>query len=225
MGSDRVVVELCDVRYEIGDRVLLSGLDLTVHSGESVALMGPSGSGKSTLLSLILGLLRPVSGRVLVRGTDLAGLPQRAMAELRRRHVGMVFQFGELIPELRPEENVALAALLGRAGRSSALDRAERLLAELGVPTAADTARLSGGERQRTAVARALINSPDVVLADEPTGSLDASSRDKVAELLFDLPSTRKCGLLVATHDESIARRADRVFRLHEGGLVPEVVN
>lgn len=224
MGSDRIVLELRDVRYEIGDRMLLSGLDLTLRGGESVALMGPSGSGKSTLLSLVLGLVKPLSGHVVVQGTDLVRVPRRRMVELRRRHIGMVFQFGELIPELRPEENVALAALLGRTDRSSALARAEKLLAELGVPTAADTARLSGGERQRTAVARALINSPDVVLADEPTGSLDPASRDRVANLLFDLPATKGCGLLVATHDESVAQRADRVFRLRDGALVPEAV-
>ncbi|MFE7560823.1 ABC transporter ATP-binding protein [Kitasatospora sp. NPDC057500] len=209
------------LRYSLGDRLLLQDLDLRVESGESVAVVGPSGSGKSTLLSCLLGLLRPSSGTVTVDGVDLRTLRGRAMARHRQRSIGMVFQFGELLPELTPRDNVALAALLGRQERSTAYQRASALLEDFGVPQDVRTDRLSGGERQRTAVARALINTPRLLLADEPTGALDEDTRDHVADILFALPGQHGCGLLVVTHDQDIAARADRVLRLAGGALQP----
>lgn len=219
--SPEVPLSISGLDYEIGGRKLLSALELTVRPGESVAVMGPSGSGKSTLLSLILGLIRAPVGRVVVAGKDVAALRGGKLAQWRQQHIGMVFQFGELLPELTPVENVALPALLVGQDRGEAFNRGRQLLAGLGVPVdAAATADLSGGERQRTAVARALMSEPSLLLADEPTGALDEQARDQVADVLFDVPRHDGCGLLVVTHDASIAGRADRVLRLSHGRLV-----
>ncbi|MFI2259157.1 ABC transporter ATP-binding protein, partial [Streptomyces tubercidicus] len=156
--SDALPLEVRELGYEVGGRRLLDGLELAVSAGESVAVMGPSGSGKSTLLSILLGLVRPDAGSVMVAGRNVATLRGRRLAEHRRKHMGMVFQFGELLPELSPVENVALAALLDGADRDRAYGDSRKLLDELGVPvTDTATSELSGGERQRVAVARALI--------------------------------------------------------------------
>jgi lipoprotein-releasing system ATP-binding protein len=213
------VLEVVDLSYRVGGRVLLDRACLSVHSGESVAVMGTSGSGKSTLLSCILGLLKPDGGSVFVNRDDVTKARGHGLARLRHDRIGMVFQFGELIPELSPLENVALPALLSRQGRQTAYARAGALLEELNVPPDGRADRLSGGERQRAAVARALINEPDLLLADEPTGSLDEQTRDQVARLLIDLPRSRACALLIVTHDATVARLADRTVSLHDGVL------
>ncbi|MEU6757758.1 ABC transporter ATP-binding protein [Streptomyces sp. NPDC046685] len=208
--------------FRAGERQLLASADLEVAAGESVAVMGPSGSGKSTLLACALGLVKPQEGSVRVAGTDITGLSRRGLARHRREHMGVVFQFGELLPELAPIENVALAALLAGVPHTQAYADAGSLLAELGVPgDHTPTSQLSGGERQRAAVARALINKPAVLLADEPTGALDTRNRDSVAELLFSVPRRWSCALLVVTHDVEIANRADRCLVLSDGRLVP----
>ncbi|WP_308365527.1 ATP-binding cassette domain-containing protein [Streptomyces sp. ISL-86] len=207
--------------YEVGGRKLLVGLELMVRTGESVAVMGPSGSGKSSLLSLILGLVPADAGNLLVAGTDISVLKGGKLARWRQRHIGMVFQFGELLPELTPVENVALPALIAGTGRVAAFDRARSLLSGLGVPVdGAFTADLSGGERQRAAVARALMGEPSLLLADEPTGALDEQAREHVADVLFRVPGESGCGLLVVTHDAAVAARADRVLHLVQGRLV-----
>ncbi|MFI0213001.1 ABC transporter ATP-binding protein [Streptomyces lydicus] len=223
--DSRPILRIKDLRYRIRERRLLDGVTLDLAPGESVAVTGPSGSGKSTLLSLILGLITSDKEQVWVAGSDMATLHGKRLARHRAQHVGMVFQFGELLPELTPVENVALAGLLaGEPGRS-AHERAAGLLREVGVTgTTATTGELSGGERQRTALARALMNKPSLVLADEPTGSLDAAARSAVADLLFSLPQRWGCGLLVVTHDPSVAVRADRHFGLSEGLLHAERV-
>ncbi|OKJ78793.1 ABC transporter ATP-binding protein [Streptomyces sp. CB02460] len=222
MAEARPVLEISDLRYGIGGRSLFDGLSLLLRAGESVAVTGSSGSGKSTLLSCVLGLIKPDSGTVEVAGTSISGLRQAKLARLRAQSIGMVFQFGELLPELSPLDNVYLAALLARNGRGNgARERAQRLLEELGVPPAETSQELSGGERQRTAVARALINEPALLLADEPTGALDAESRDRTADLLFQVPRRYACGLLVVTHDPEIAARADRALHLSAGALEP----
>ncbi|MCX4981337.1 ABC transporter ATP-binding protein [Streptomyces sp. NBC_00572] len=223
MGTEtmRPVLEIEGLAHSLGARTLFAELSMTLRSGESVAVTGPSGSGKSTLLSCVLGLITPAAGSVKVAGTDVVGLRPAGLARLRAQTIGMVFQFGELLPELSPLDNVMLAALLARTDRLGARDRARRLLDELGVPSATTSDELSGGERQRTAVARALINEPALLLADEPTGALDTETRDRTAELLFDLPRRYACGLLVVTHDPVVAARADRILRLEAGVLRP----
>ncbi|MCC3768207.1 ABC transporter ATP-binding protein [Streptomyces sp. UNOC14_S4] len=209
------------LRYEVAGRVLLDSVDLQVAAGESVAVVGPSGSGKSTLLGCALGLVQPSGGSVEVAGANLSRMRQRQLERHRSRHIGVVFQFGELLPELTPVENVALAALLGGTEARQAYERSERLLKELGVPMeGVPTGHLSGGERQRAAVARALVNEPTVLLADEPTGALDAATRDSVTELLFSVPERWGCALVVVTHDPAVADLADQCWELTDATLV-----
>ena len=205
--------------YRVGDRQLFEDLHLTLPAGRSTAILGPSGSGKSSLLSLALGLVKPQAGTIEVDGRDITALRRKDLARLRAESVGMVFQFAELLPELSPAENVALAALLAGRSGPDLDDEVTRLLKELGVPRSRSVATLSGGERQRTAVARALINRPRLLLADEPTGALDEKNRDLVADLLFELPERHGCGLLVVTHDETVAQRADQVLTVRGRGL------
>ncbi|MFE9796915.1 ABC transporter ATP-binding protein [Streptomyces goshikiensis] len=190
--ADGNALEIHGLTYSVGDRTLMKELDLTVPSGQSIAVMGPSGSGKSTLLSMVLGLIPAQAGRIDIAGRELTGLRGPALARLRRERIGMVFQFGELLPELTPVENVAIAALLAGTERDTAYERAQSLLDDLGVPVGqTPTADLSGGERQRTAIARALIGSPALLLADEPTGALDHATKLQVCDLLFALPAQR----------------------------------
>lgn len=177
--------------------------------------MGESGSGKSTLLSLVLGLFAPTHGQVSVLGTDWAELSSRQRAAHRSAHLGVVFQFGELIDDLTPLENVLLPSVWAGTDPTDARTRGEELLERLQVRTGAQsTAVVSGGERQRIAVARALINSPQLVVADEPTGSLDERNAEVMSDLLFDLPASQGCTLLVVTHSRAVAERADRVLTL-----------
>ncbi|MER6449472.1 ABC transporter ATP-binding protein [Streptomyces venezuelae] len=215
-------LEFSGLRHRIGDRTLFDGIDLRLHEGNSVAVMGPSGSGKSTLLSCALGLVKP-EGVVRVADSDLGRMSRREQTRHRSRHIGVVFQFGELLPELTPVENVALAGLLAGADRKKTYKTASELLGSLGVPRHdRPTGTLSGGERQRTAVARALVNQPSLLLADEPTGALDDANRTAVAELLFDVPRRWPCALLVVTHDAQVAALADDTVHLVDGKLVPQ---
>lgn len=220
--ADHAPLALEGVSVGYGKRLVVDGMSLTVDTGESVAVMGRSGSGKSSLLAVIVGLMRPRAGTVQVCGTDIHLLRRAALARTRRERIGVVFQFGELLPSLTVEENVALPAAYAGVAYAAAVDRARGLLERVGVT--AFTARaevLSGGERQRVALARALVNDPRLILADEPTGSLDEATRDSVAELLFAQPRERGCGLLVVTHDPSIAARADRVVQLDADAVEP----
>ncbi|MFL0025967.1 ABC transporter ATP-binding protein [Streptomyces sp. NBUL23] len=219
-GGISTGLQVDGLRHRLGERILLDGVDLDVQPGESMAITGPSGSGKSTLLMCILGLIKPDRGSVRIDGRELTGLPARQLAQVRREHIGMVFQFGELLPELTPVENVALPVLLGGGEHNDAYKRAAGLLMELGVPDAGTpTGLLSGGERQRAAVARALITEPRVLLADEPTGALDPEAREAVADLLFAVSQKRGCALLVVTHDPVVAARAGCTRQLEAGVL------
>lgn len=222
-----VALDLHEVTYAIPatrggvSRRLLDQINLSLTRGRSVAVTGQSGVGKSTLLAICLGLIMPDKGTVTVAGDRMDGVPKNESARVRAGHIGMVFQSGELLAELTPTENVALPALLSHTGRAEAMSHATRLLGEVGLDLSdTPTNRLSGGERQRVAVARALINQPTLILADEPTGSLDEQTRDQVADLIFDLPRASKCGLLVVTHDPIVSARADDVLRLDGGRLL-----
>ncbi|MFJ7158655.1 ABC transporter ATP-binding protein [Streptomyces sp. NPDC101118] len=217
--SPGVVVRLDGVHKEYGDAKALDGLDLEIRAGEAVAVMGPSGCGKSTLLNMVAGLDRPTAGRVEVRGQDLGALGETGLALYRRHHIGMVFQFFNLIDDLPALDNVALAAQLTGTPARQARRRALELLDELGVADRRDSypAALSGGERQRVAVARALMNRPALLLADEPTGALDSRSGEQVMDLLIDLNQIGQT-LLIVTHDPKLATRcASRLVEMADG--------
>ncbi|MFC9129032.1 ABC transporter ATP-binding protein [Streptomyces sp. NPDC057099] len=213
------VVVLEDVHKEFGDTKALDGMTLEIGAGEAVAVMGPSGCGKSTLLNMVAGLDRPTSGRVQVAGQDLSQLNETGLALFRRRHIGMIFQFFNLIDDLPALDNVALAAQLTGTSARQARRRALELLDELGVADRKDVypAALSGGERQRVAVARALMNRPALLLADEPTGALDSRSGEQVMDLLIDLNQIGQT-LLIVTHDRNLATRcASRLIEVADG--------
>ncbi|ANZ43339.1 ABC transporter ATP-binding protein [Lentzea guizhouensis] len=224
MQNEDAVVRLTDVRKEYSDSVALDGVSLTVRAGEAVAVMGPSGSGKSTLLNVIAGLDRPTSGSVVVHGTDLGALDETGLALFRRRGIGMIFQFFNLLDDLSALDNVALAAQLTGTSAGQARRRALELFGELGIAHRRNVypARLSGGERQRVAVARALMNRPALLLADEPTGALDTRSGEQVMDLLLDLNQIGQT-LLLVTHDERLAARcASRVVEVVDGRIARE---
>ncbi|MFJ9943104.1 ABC transporter ATP-binding protein [Streptomyces erythrochromogenes] len=218
-SARQVVVRLDDVHKEYGDAKALDGLSLEIRAGDAVAVMGPSGCGKSTLLNMVAGLDRPTSGTVEVQGHDLGGLNETGLALFRRRHVGMIFQFFNLIDDLPALDNVALAAQLTGIPARQARRRALELLDELGVADRRNNypATLSGGERQRIAVARALMNRPALLLADEPTGALDSRAGEQVMDLLIDLNQIGQT-LLVVTHDPELATRcASRLVEVADG--------
>ncbi|WP_406049184.1 ABC transporter ATP-binding protein [Kribbella sp. NBC_00889] len=223
-GNGQAVVRLTAVRKEYGESVALDGVSLEIHSGEAVAVMGPSGSGKSTLLSMVAGLDRPTSGTVTVHGEDLGALNEKGLALYRRRRIGMIFQFFNLLDDLSALDNVALAAQLTGTSASQARKRALELFEELGIAGRRNTypAQLSGGERQRVAVARALMNRPAVLLADEPTGALDTRAGEQVMDLLLDLNQIGQT-LLLVTHDQQLATRcASRVIEVVDGKIAGE---
>ncbi|MGW5882526.1 ABC transporter ATP-binding protein [Streptomyces koyangensis] len=218
------VVRLDGVVKEYGETKALDGLTLSVTAGEAVAVMGPSGCGKSTLLNLVAGLDRPSAGGVRVAGQELTELNETGLALFRRRHIGMVFQFFNLIDDLPALDNVTLAAQLTGAPARQARRRALELLGELGVADRKDAypAVLSGGERQRVAVARALMNRPALLLADEPTGALDSRSGEQVMDLLIDLNQLGQT-LLIVTHDRNLAIRcAGRLVEMADGRVARE---
>ncbi|MCR3738550.1 putative ABC transport system ATP-binding protein [Actinomadura glauciflava] len=220
-----LMVQLMDVRKEYGETAALAGVSLDIQAGEAVAVMGPSGSGKSTLLNMIAGLDRPTSGTVVVRGEDITGMGEAELARYRRRRIGMVFQFFNLLDDLPVLENVMLAAQLLGTSRKQAQARAMELLDELGIADRRNAypVVLSGGERQRVGVARALMNRPALLLADEPTGALDSRAGEQVMDLLLDLNQIGQT-LLIVTHDERLATRvADRVVAFEDGRVAAEV--
>ncbi|MFF3620690.1 ABC transporter ATP-binding protein [Streptomyces sp. NPDC002467] len=223
-GERHVVVRLDGVHKEYGDTKALDGLSLEIRAGEAVAVMGPSGCGKSTLLNMVAGLDRPTSGLVEVHGQDLGRLNETGLALFRRRSVGMIFQFFNLIDDLPVLDNVALAAQLTGTPARQARRRALELLDELGVAARRNNhpATLSGGERQRVAVARALMNRPALLLADEPTGALDRRSGEQVMDLLIDLNQIGQT-LLIVTHDRELATRcAGRLVEVADGRVAHE---
>jgi putative ABC transport system ATP-binding protein len=221
----QVVVQLEDVRKQFEGTAALDGVSMQVRRGEAVAVMGPSGCGKSTLLSMVAGLDRPTSGSVVVQGEDLGQLTEKGLALFRRKRIGIIFQFFNLLDDLSALDNVALAAQLTGTAAAQARRRALELLGELGIADRKDAypGVLSGGERQRVAVARALMNRPAVLLADEPTGALDSRSGEQVMDLLIDLNQIGQT-LLLVTHDDGLATRcASRIVRLSDGKIVREV--
>jgi putative ABC transport system ATP-binding protein len=211
-------------RYQNAGRPALDGVSLTVAQGEAVAVMGPSGSGKSTLLNLIAGLDRPTTGTMTVAGQRVDTLGETGSAVYRRRHVGMIFQFFNLLDDLTVADNVLLPAQLAGIRRSEARARTSDLLDRLGIEQYADSypGRLSGGERQRVAIARALVNSPALLLADEPTGALDTANGEAIGQLLMDLNVGGQTLILVTHSPVLAARYASRVVQLIDGRVVAD---
>ena len=222
------IVELEAVRkvYDSALTPALDGVSLEIAVGESVAVMGPSGSGKSTLLNLVAGLDRATAGKVRVAGEELGRLNETRRARLRRHSVGLIFQFFNLLDNLTALENVAVAAELGGATRADSVRRAKDLLERLGLKEQLKSfpARMSGGQRQRVAVARALINDPPLLLADEPTGALDTYSGEQVLDLLRDLNRAGRT-LILITHDVSLARVCtSRQIQLNDGRVAVDSI-
>jgi len=210
-------------RFREGDSTLevLSGVDLEVQPAERVAIIGSSGSGKTTLLQIMGGLDDPNEGEVFVDGQAMHGSTELSKGELRNRYIGFVYQFHHLLPEFTAAENVAMPLLIRREPKPAALEKAEALLARVGLGERLThkPGELSGGERQRAAVARALITRPQLVLADEPTGNLDAGNGEHVLKLMLELNQELQTSLVIVTHDHSIANRMDRVLVLENGQL------
>jgi lipoprotein-releasing system ATP-binding protein len=214
------------MRFTGGDGTpidVLRDLSFTLEEGEAVAVTGASGAGKSTLLHLLGALDRPTSGEVLLGGRDVSRLDEDELAGVRNRHIGFVFQFHHLLREFTALENVMMPALLSGASFDAAKVRARALLGEVGLDhrESHKPRQLSGGEQQRVAVARALVNEPLVLLADEPSGNLDTHTSERLHDLLFGLRAKRRLSLVVVTHNVDLAHRADRILRMQDGRLQP----
>jgi putative ABC transport system ATP-binding protein len=203
----------------------LDGVDLTIEKGEMVAVMGPSGSGKSTLLHVVGALESPTSGTVAVGGLHYEGLDDKQLTELRRDHIGFVFQFFNLLPSLTAEENVTLPAVIAKRHDRAIRERARALIARVGLGDRVDhlPAELSGGQQQRVSIARALLLSPELILADEPTGNLDSKSGREVLRVLRELNEDEGHTIVMVTHDAAAAAAADRVIFLRDGKLAGQV--
>ena len=213
------MIEVKDIIKSYDGLRVLDEASLTINDGEFLSIVGPSGAGKTTLLQIIGSLETPDSGKVIYDGTDIVKMKEAQLAAFRNRNMGFVFQFHQLLPEFSMAENVAMPAMIGGMGRKEAMERAAELLDGLGLGGRLTHRpnQLSGGERQRAAVARALINDPKVILADEPSGSLDSHNREELYRLFFDLRSTTGKTFIIVTHDESLACNSDRVIHMADG--------
>ena len=213
-----------NVSKKYGSLTVLNDVSLTIGRQEIVAVIGPSGAGKTTLLQIAGTLDIPDSGCVRLDGQDLSRLNDRRLSEVRNERFGFIFQFHQLLPEFTACENVAMPALIGGKSKKAAMQEARRLLEMLGLGNRLDhkPSEMSGGERQRTAIARALINNPEIIFADEPTGSLDSTNRDEIQSILIRLRDEFHHSVVMVTHDSSLASIADRVIELADGRIVAE---
>jgi lipoprotein-releasing system ATP-binding protein len=215
------MIDAKGITKSFGSLQVLKGIDLHIDKGEVVSIVGPSGAGKTTLLQIIGTLDRPDSGSVCVDNIDTTTLSQRALSDFRNRHLGFVFQFHQLLPEFTAIENIMIPAFIGGESRAKAEARAKELLQFMGLADRAShkPAELSGGEKQRIAVARALVNNPAVVLADEPSGSLDTHNKQELHQLFFDLRQRFGQTFVIVTHDEQLATLTDRTIHMRDGLL------
>lgn len=215
------MIELRNIHKSFGSLHVLKGIDLDIHAGEIVSIVGPSGAGKTTLLQIMGTLDRADSGSVVINGTDVSRLGQKALARFRNQQIGFVFQFHQLLPEFTALENVMIPALIAGRSRKEARQRAEELLEFMGLADRAahKPAELSGGEKQRVAVARALVNKPAVVMADEPSGSLDSANKAELHALFFRLRDELGQTFVIVTHDEQLAATTDRTIQMRDGKI------
>ncbi len=218
------MIEINDIWKSYGSLTVLSGVSLKIEEGQTVAVVGPSGAGKTTLLQIAGTLDRPDRGSVRYDGIELTAMNDRKLSEFRNRNIGFVFQFHQLLPEFTAQENVALPALIAGESRKHSMQEAKRLLEMLGLGDRLHhkPGEMSGGERQRTAIARALINKPEVVLADEPTGSLDSRNRDEIQHIFTRLRDELGQTFVMVTHDPTLALIADRVVTMADGRIESE---
>lgn len=218
------MINIQGITKSFGNLQVLKGIDLHIGKGEIVSIVGPSGAGKTTLLQIIGTLDRPDRGSVTVDGINVSGLSTNKLSDFRNRHIGFVFQFHQLLPEFTALENIMIPAFIAGKGRSEAKARAEELLQFLGLADRANHKpnELSGGEKQRVAVARALVNEPAVILADEPSGSLDTKNKAELHQLFFDLRDKFGQTFVIVTHDEQLAAITDRTIHMKDGLLMPE---
>ena len=213
------MISIKGITRDFGQLQVLKGIDLDINHGEILSIVGPSGAGKTTLLQIIGTLDRPTSGKIIYNGEDIMQFKDSKLAEFRNRNIGFVFQFHQLLPEFTVLENVAMPALIGNIGCNQAYSKAKELIDYMGLGDRMQhrPAQLSGGERQRVAVARALINQPKVILADEPSGSLDSHNRNELHRLFFNLRRDLGQTFVIVTHDESLAADTDRIIHMQDG--------
>lgn len=218
------MIDIQGITKSFGSLQVLKGIDLHIGRGEVVSIVGPSGAGKTTLLQIVGTLDKPDSGEVVIDGVKVGGLNKKKLADFRNRHIGFVFQFHQLLPEFTALENIMIPAFIGGASRKTAEQRARDLLRFMNLEDRAShkPSELSGGEKQRVAVARALVNNPAVVLADEPSGSLDSKNKEELHRLFFDLRDKFGQTFVIVTHDEQLAKITDRTIAMKDGMLVNE---
>ena len=215
------MIRVKDIHKSFGTLDVLKGVDLTVEKGEIVSIIGKSGAGKTTLLQIIGTLDRPDSGSVVIDGVDVFELKEKELADFRNRHIGFIFQFHQLLPEFNALENVMMPAMIARMSEKEAEQRAVQLLTELGMAERLTHKpnELSGGEKQRVAAARAMMMSPDVILADEPSGSLDESNKKELHKLLLQMREQYGHTIIIVTHDKELAEISDRVIEMRDGKI------
>ena len=216
------MIELDNITRSFGSLQVLKGISLNINRGEVVSITGPSGAGKTTLLQIMGSLDKPDGGKVIYDGQDITKMSEKEISAFRNRHIGFVFQFHQLLPEFTALENISIPMLIAGQGMRQANARAKELLELLGLADRADhkPSELSGGEKQRIAVARALANQPDVILADEPSGSLDTKNKEELHKLFFSLRDQLGQTFVIVTHDESLAAMTDRTIRLLDGSIL-----
>ena len=218
------MIHLTNIEKSFGSLEVLKGIDLEINKGEVVSIVGPSGAGKTTLLQIMGTLDRPDSGKVIVDGVDVSTLSQKKLSDFRNQHVGFVFQFHQLLPEFTALENIMIPAFIAGKSQKEAKRRALELLDFMGLTERAEHKpnELSGGEKQRVAVARALVNNPAVILADEPSGSLDTKNKGELHQLFFDLRDKFGQTFVIVTHDERLASITDRTIHMKDGRILEE---